>query len=123
MALFCVLNVSAVLAQTSLGSDINTQATAFINKSGLKQTSISYTIAQIIKAILGFLGVIFIVLIIYAGFLWMTSAGNEEKAGKAKKIITAAIIGLVIVLSAYAITIYVTDKIVGATIRTSTLGW
>jgi hypothetical protein len=61
-------------------------------------------IGGIINAALSFLGVIFLLLMIYGGYLWMTAAGNEEQVGKAKKIMTSAIVGLIIVATAYAIT-------------------
>jgi len=71
------------------------------------ETTLPQKIGTIIGAILNFLGVIFLILMIYGGFMWMTAAGNEEQISKAQKIITAAIIGVVIVASAYAITAYV----------------
>ena len=61
-------------------------------------------VVSIIKIALGFLGTLFLVLIIYAGFLWMTAGGEEEKAGKAKKLIFNGVIGLAIILAAYSIT-------------------
>lgn len=64
-------------------------------------------IGKILGSALGFVGTIFFVLIVYAGLTWMMSAGNEEVVTRAKKILTAAIIGLVIVLSAYAITTFI----------------
>jgi len=73
-------------------------------------------IGKVIGAILNFLGVIFLILMIYGGFMWMTAAGNEEQVGKAQKIITAAIIGLVIVASAYAITALVGTQIINPTV-------
>ena len=77
--------------------------------------TLARTVAQIIQAILGFLGVIFIVLIVYAGFVWMTSAGSEDKIEKAKKTLVAASIGAAIVLAAYAITFFVIDQLLQAT--------
>lgn len=64
------------------------------------------TAAVIIRTALGMVGTVFIVLMIYAGATWMTSGGNEEKITKAKKIITTSVIGLIIVVLAYAITIF-----------------
>ena len=72
-------------------------------------------IANIVKYLLSFLGVIFVILIIYAGFLWMTAGGNEEKIKKAKGLITNATIGLLIVLAAYTITHFVIKYIFEAT--------
>ena len=74
-----------------------------ITYKNLKKT-LPQKIGAIIGAVLSFIGVAFLILMIYGGITWMTAAGNEEQIGKAKKIITAAIIGIVIVASAYAIT-------------------
>ena len=63
--------------------------------------------SSIIKTVLSLLGFIFVVLIIYAGILWMTAGGKEEQVKKAGNIITRAVIGLVIVVLAYAITYFV----------------
>lgn len=71
------------------------------------QTDISVIIGKIVGAGLAFIGVVFMILIIYGGILWMTARGNEQQVEKAKELIYAAVIGLVIVLSAYAITYYV----------------
>jgi len=68
-------------------------------------------VGSIIAAILGLLGTIFLVLTIYAGILWMTANGEEAKIDKAKQIISAAVIGLAIVLSAYTITYFVGNKL------------
>lgn len=73
------------------------------------------TVATVIKAVLALVGTIFLVLTIYAGILWMTAQGEETKVEKAKEIIKASIIGLVIIMSAYAITYFVTSKLGGAT--------
>lgn len=72
-------------------------------------------IADIIKIVLGFLGLIFLILILWAGFRWMTSAGNEEQITQAKKMMVAAVIGAAIVLAAYAITFFVIDSLLEAT--------
>src|SRR3989344_5340117 len=73
--------------------------------------ALSRTIAEVIRVILGFLGVIFLVLILYAGFMWMTSAGNDEKIATAKKTMVAAIIGAAIVLLAFAFNSFVITKL------------
>jgi len=77
------------------------------------QDTLPSIIGRIINAVLGFLGVVLIVIIIYAGFLWMTAGGSEEQVGKAKQWMINAIIGLVIVLLAYAITSFVVTKLAG----------
>lgn len=75
--------------------------------TGKEAVTIETRIGFIIQATLSFLGVIFFLLMIYGGFLWMTAQGNEQQVDKAKKLITAAIIGLVIVVAAYAISYFV----------------
>ena len=62
---------------------------------------------SIISVVIGLLGVIFLILTIYGGFLWMTAAGNEKQVEKAKNIISRAAIGVVIVLAAYAVTYFI----------------
>ena len=62
---------------------------------------------KIINVFFGVLGIIFLVLMLYGGFLWMTGRGIEERVTKAKDLITQAVIGIVIILAAYAITEFV----------------
>ncbi len=62
----------------------------------------------IIKSILSVVGIIFLILLIWGGVVWMTAAGNQERIGKAKKVIIGALIGIVIIILAYAITMYIT---------------
>lgn len=60
--------------------------------------------AYIIKPVLGLVGLIGLVFTVYAGFLWMTAAGDEKKVKKAKDILQSVIIGAVIMVAAYAVT-------------------
>jgi hypothetical protein len=68
-------------------------------------------IGKVIGALLAFVGVLFLVLMIYGGFTWMTARGNDQEVSKAKDLITSAVIGLIIVLAAYAITAYIGEFI------------
>lgn len=70
-------------------------------------------IAKIIRIILGFLGIISVSLIIYAGWLWMSSQGSEEKITQAKKILVNAAIGLIIISVSFAIASFVLNKLLG----------
>jgi len=67
---------------------------------------LSTKVGQMVGSIISFIGVLLLILVVYAGFLWMTATGNEKKTETAKNILTSAIIGLIIVLSAYAITAF-----------------
>ncbi|HZJ40910.1 MAG TPA: hypothetical protein VFD16_01435 [Candidatus Saccharimonadales bacterium] len=77
------------------------------------QTSSSYAdflqtkAGQIVGVVLSFVGVIFLILMIYAGITWMTASGNEQQVAKAKSLMINATIGIVIVFAAYAITSFI----------------
>ena len=71
--------------------------------------------SRIINIALGFLGIIAVVLVLYGGFMWMTAAGNEERVTKEKQILTAALIGLVIIIMAWGLTQFVMDQLMSAT--------
>ncbi|MEA3463465.1 MAG: hypothetical protein U9R14_00025 [Patescibacteria group bacterium] len=70
-------------------------------------TDVSVTIGKVIGAGLAFIGILFFILMIYGGIIWMMARGNEQEVEKAKDLIYAAVIGLIIVLAAYAITAYI----------------
>lgn len=61
----------------------------------------------IINTFLSILGIVFLVLAIYGGFIWMKARGNEKEVERAKNILTDSIIGIIIVFAAYAISIFV----------------
>jgi hypothetical protein len=73
------------------------------------------TAARIINVALGFLGIIAVVIVLLGGFKYMISGGNEEKTQEAKNLIVSGIIGLAIILSAWAITSFVISRLVTAT--------
>jgi len=114
---FLLTSLSAQAATQMLDPNVlSNQDTAFIKETGLgTDISLGEIVSRVIKVILSFLGVIFFLLMIYAGFTWMTAAGSEEKINQAKKTMAAAVIGLAIVLAAYTITYFVIDKILEAT--------
>ena len=84
-------------------------------QSGLDLQDPRETVAKVVNVILGFLGIIAVVLILIAGFLWMTAAGSEEKISTAKKLMSAGVIGLVIVLAAFGIARFVISSMLSAT--------
>lgn len=104
-----------ILAQGVIAGDYGLTETA--GGAGLPTsevgTDIPTLIGQIVGAGLAFIGIIFFLLIIYGGFMWMTARGNEQQVTKAKDLIASAVIGLVIVLAAYAITYYIGTTLTG----------
>lgn len=104
---------AAVLAQTGLpnngGFDELNGNVALGNKPLIE------TIGGLINVVLGFLGVGAVVLVLWGGFKIMMSAGNEEQQATGKKAIAAGVIGLLIVLSSFAIATYVVGSLSNAT--------
>ncbi len=68
-------------------------------------------VGNIIRIVLGLLGLIFLILVIYGGLRWMTAQGDSSAIESSRDTIVHAVIGLVIVLSAYTITAFVFDKL------------
>lgn len=64
-------------------------------------------VSLIIQTVLGLLGILFIILSVYAGITWMTAGGNEEKIKQATSTLRNNIIGLAITLLAYAISVFI----------------
>jgi len=81
------------------------------------EADIPSIIGTIIGAGLSFIGILFFILVIYGGYLWMTARGNEEQVGKAISIVTQASIGLIIVAAAYLITRFLGETILKQVIK------
>jgi len=71
--------------------------------TGIEKTDVVSIVAMAITVLLTLVGMGFLILMVYAGIIWTTARGNDDKTETAKKTIIAAVIGLVIVVSAYAI--------------------
>lgn len=99
---------TGLLTATQVG--YNTKGSKNLTEAGVIM-SIPDAIGRFLGAALSLLGVVFMVLIIYGGFTWMFARGNDQAVTKAKGIIQTAIIGLVIVISAYAITTFVAENL------------
>jgi len=98
----------------NIGSSATTSLGKFATDAGYS-TSAATTPTSIVGNIIGYalalLGVVFTILTIYAGFLWMTAQGNEEQISKAKKMLTNAVIGMIIIGAAYAISSFVINTL------------
>ncbi|MFA5000052.1 MAG: hypothetical protein WC545_01700 [Patescibacteria group bacterium] len=66
---------------------------------------------QIISLVLSFVGVLFLILMIYAGITWMTAQGNEQQVAKSKTLMINAVIGIIIVFAAYALTSFIGQEL------------
>jgi len=83
--------------------------------SGLTAEDPKIIIARIIRVVIGALGVLSVLIVLYGGFTWMTAAGNEEKLERAKKILIRGVIGLAIILLSFAIASFILSALLGAT--------
>ncbi|MBI5135093.1 hypothetical protein HZA86_02570 [Candidatus Uhrbacteria bacterium] len=70
-------------------------------------------VAGILGNAFGFIGVLFLAMMLYGGYNWMTSMGEEDKVETGKKTIIWATIGLCVAIAAYAITKFVIENLVG----------
>lgn len=78
---------------------------------GFFEQSLPVVIGKIIRIVLSVVGVVLLVIVIYAGFLWMTAGGSPEQIEKAKKWLTNGVIGLVIILFSYSIVTYIINQL------------
>jgi hypothetical protein len=109
MALPLAASAQATLNQNDLGVG------AISSDIKLGGGDVRTTAARIINVALGFLGIIAVVIVLIGGFKYMVSGGNEEKTSEARRLIVSGIIGLAIILSAWAITSFVISQLLGAT--------
>lgn len=112
------IGMMAPLVAFAQGSDLNNSLDLnnIGNELGLSQeTNVKIVVARIIRVLLGFLGIVAVLIVLYGGFQWMTAAGNEERVSSARATLTAGLIGLVIILSAYAIASYIITTILDVT--------
>lgn len=115
LLIFLVIGLAPTTVFANFGLD-KTAGTAGLDTSA---KDIPTIVGNIVGTGLSLIGVAFFVLTLYGGFLWMTAHGNDETIKKALKIITAAIIGLVIVMASYALTTFIFNSL-GAGGGTST---
>jgi hypothetical protein len=87
-------------------SGLNTTAGEAGYDVGAQATSLNSIIGTIIYVILSLVGVLFFILVVYGAYTWMTSKGNEEKVKKANSLVMNALLGLIITLSAYALSYF-----------------
>ena len=107
-SLFFASNVFAKKTVADAESILNSVS----GETGVDTRDLPTQIGSIIEGALVIVGLAFFILMFYAGFLWMTARGEEDQVEKAKKTIIAAVIGLVVVVSAYGITYFITSKMI-----------
>ena len=82
--------------------------------SGLGGTSVGIIIARIIRTVLGVLGIFAVILVIYAGWLYLTAQGEKDNVEKAKKLLKNAVIGLFLIFASFGITTFILSILINA---------
>jgi len=111
LAIMILVPSITLAARTGIGAALGNLET--VNQDTGLEKDLSTSLGTVVKTALSLVGTIFLGLMIYAGILWMTAQGNDYKVQKAKDIIIAAIIGVAVTMSAYAITYFVTARLSG----------
>ena len=106
---YVIADESLVESQTGLG-----EIGSVFGEDG-EPDDIRIQILKVLNVVLTLLGIVMVVLILMAGYQWMTAGGNQEQVGKAKKTLTNSVIGLAIVLSSYGISYFIMWRLVAIT--------
>lgn len=107
--LFAFLILTAVTAPALVSAWTYSGERNWGEAAGLPSSNLKVAVQNFVRWFLTILGLIAVIMIIIGGFQWMTAAGNEDKVSKAKNIIQTAVIGLIIIIMAWAITIFVIE--------------
>lgn len=102
-------------AAAATSATINDYGGDYVNDLNLGDASPEDIAVSVINWILGILALIAVVMILIGGFKWMTAGGNEEKVEGAKKLLIAALIGLVIILASWGLAVYAFNNLLDFT--------
>src|SRR3989338_7065980 len=115
LATVVALAVLAVLPQTGWAQVGNPADQTIPTQFGIgSNTDIRLAIIRVVQYLLGFLGLLAVIIVIYGGYLWMTAAGNATRIEEAQKVLKNGLIGLAIILAAYGIVFWIISAYFGA---------
>jgi len=112
---FCVIIVLFFPFGADSKKTINDHQSALstvAERTGIEQVSVQEKAGQIVKAALSLVGIVFFILVFYAGLRWMTARGEQDVIAKARNTIIYAVIGLAITVAAFAITNFLTQRLI-----------
>ncbi len=98
-----LVGASNAFAISAAGDNFGVQAPSRIASATGGTGDFKGLLLTIINSFLGFLGVLAVIMVIYGGFMYITGSGDPAKADKGKKVITYAIIGIVVILISFAL--------------------
>ena len=110
--LISVFSPLQVLAQRKTLNDAQSSLETVIPSTGITEGNLDTQAATVVKGILVAMALVFFGLMVYSGIVWMTARGEEDRITKARETIIAAVIGLIVVVSAYAVTNLLVDKVI-----------
>lgn len=111
---FSLLITPSVFAYKTIDASTNFLGDT-VKPTGLSTADIQTSTGKFIQSALLLVGTVFLGLMIYGGFTWMTARGAEDKITKGKETIVAAAIGIGIILGAYAATTFITENLINRT--------
>jgi hypothetical protein len=116
LAVSAFLLPATALAQNNPFNNAQNLANDVAGNAGITSNrTLPQIIGQIINIILGFLGIVLLLIILYSGFLWMTAGGDPKKVTEAQQRIGNAVVGLIIIVAAFAISNFVLGSLVNVT--------
>ncbi|MBI5654327.1 hypothetical protein HZC53_01575 [Candidatus Uhrbacteria bacterium] len=105
-----IVAILTLPAVVSAASPLDAKAKQYGFEDQMGGRDIPQLVARIINWVLPLTGSLLLVMFLYGGFLWMTAAGEADKVKKATQTMTNAVIGMVIIVGAYAIVYNLTSK-------------
>lgn len=114
-SILIIIGIALTVSVCLAGPEINDLTKKVASSSGFDASTNDVTLSQnvgiVIRGALGLVGTIFLALTVYAGFLWMTARGDDAQVEKATYIIRRSVVGLIITVAAYSITVFVVSNV------------
>ncbi|KKW44755.1 MAG: hypothetical protein UY95_C0019G0011 [Parcubacteria group bacterium GW2011_GWA2_56_7] len=104
----------SISSETLLAIDTGLGPTATAAGYGNVSTNIPVIVGNLLSAVLGLLGIAFLIFLIWGGILWLTAAGDKTKIEKAQRTIINSALAVVVIVAAYAISTFVVERLIEA---------
>lgn len=124
LLIFCLAAVGGFEAKADMTGVLDSLAggAGYNTAQVQSDTALAETIGSIIAKVLEIIGIVFLLFMIYGGWIWMKAKGNEEQVTRAREILTNSVIGILIIVTAYLLTFFVL-KSLGAAVGMTKLGF